>query len=84
MANIIGIQDLVDGPRHLHVKVDIQGDGSGDDTVVIADAGLKNCGEFRLDGIWGRLEGFTAHLEWAGATPVTFLQVPNDDEIRMS
>jgi len=83
MANIVGIQDLVDGPRNLHVKIDIEGDGSGDDTVPVAEAALKNCGEFRLDRIWGRLEGFSAHLDWAGDTTVPFLQIPDDDEIRM-
>ena len=82
MANLIGIQDQVDGMRNLVVRVDIKGDGStANESVSVAETALKNCGEFRLDRITGRLEGFTANLEWEGPTPVEFLQIPDDDQI---
>ena len=78
MANLVGIQDQVDGPRHLVVRVDITGDGSSaTESVTVAETALKNCEEFRLDRITGRLAGFSGNLEWEGTTPVEFLQIPD-------
>lgn len=82
MANIIGIQELVNGERNYHIKIDIEGDGSTDETVPIAEVAYLECGEVRLDKIWANLGAFTAHLDWAGATNVPFLQIPASMEIQ--
>ena len=82
MANLVGIQDQVDGERNLVVRIDIEGDGSSaTESITVAETALKNCTEFRLDRVTGRLEGFVASLEWEGTSPVTFLRIPDDDQI---
>lgn len=81
MANIIGIHEIVNGPRNLVLNIDIEGDGSADETIPIAEADLHNCGTFRLDQVWAHLAGFEAYLEWDGPSKVKFLHIPQDMEI---
>ena len=84
MANIIGIQELVNGPRNYFIKVDIEGDGSGEeDEFPLVEVSLLGCNEVRLDRVWARFEGFSGHLEWDGTTKVPFLQIPDDDDVTM-
>ena len=82
MANIIGIQEINNGPRHYFIRVDIEGDGSGDETQFqLVDTSIINCDNVRLDKVWASLVGFSAHLEWDGATKIPFLQIPDGDPI---
>lgn len=81
MANIIGIQELVNGPRNYHVKIDIEGDGSGDETAPVAEVDYLECGSVRLDRIFASLGAFSAHLDWDGATKVPFVQIPASNPI---
>ena len=82
MANIIGIQEIVNGPRNYVIKVDIEGDGAGDEEgLPLAEVGYLECGTVRLDRIWASLTGFTASLSWDGPTEIPFLQIPSGVEI---
>jgi hypothetical protein len=77
MANIIGIQEIVNGPRNYVVKIDIEGDGAGDETdFELIQADYLECDNVRLDKFWSSLVGFSASLIWDGPTPVPFLQIP--------
>ena len=82
MANIIGVQEINNGPRHYFIRVDIEGDGSGDETQFeLVDVDLINCKEVRLDKAWASFTGFFGHLEWDGATKIPFLQIPDGEPI---
>lgn len=77
MANIIGIQEIVNGPRNYVIKVDIEGDGAGDETdFELIQADYLECDNVRLDKVWASLVGFSASLEWDGPTRIPFLQIP--------
>ena len=79
MANIIGLHEVLNNNRHLHIQVDIEGDGSGDERVTIGNPSLHSCTDFRVDRVHGQLEGFNAYLEWEGATRVPTMHMLNDD-----
>ena len=69
MPNIVAIQELVNGPRNLVLKVDIEGDGQSveiDQSLV--EVGNYNCGEVRLDKLQGQCESFFVDLIWDGTT----------------
>jgi hypothetical protein len=70
MANIISVNQMVDGPRHLHLQIDIVGDGSADETVIIADPAVHECADFSCRMLSGDLRGFNARVEWGGSSPV--------------
>ena len=85
MANIIGVQEIVNGPRHYHIKVDIEGDGAGDEVEFpLVDVAYLDCGEVRLDYAWASLKGFDATLSWDGPTEIPFLQLQSGVEINQS
>lgn len=78
MANLAAIQELVNGPRHFVVKLDIQGDGSGEITdELLVEVGSLDCTEVRLDGIKGHVDGFDVNLEWDGTTKAPLFKIPN-------
>ena len=78
MANIVAIQELVNGPRHLVLKLDVEGDGSGEFTdSTLVDVSTYDCTEVRLDGIKGHVDGFDINLEWDGTTKSPLFMIPN-------
>ena len=82
MANTIATQTIVDGSKCLVVKIDILGDGSGEETdTVLIDASSFTPAftNNRLCGIYGALNGFTARLFWDADTNVPMLTLPDYD-----
>ena len=75
MANIVGTQELVNGPRHLVIKLDIEGDGTGEINELLANMDNYDCPEVRLDAINGQMEGFTLRLFWDGTTEVPLFPI---------
>ena len=69
MANIVAIETLLDGDRNTIIKVDIVGDGSGDEeNKLIFDASAyENTTTLKkLYQLSYELNGFSAFLEWDG------------------
>jgi len=67
MANIVQIQTIVDGSTNTIIKVDIIGDGSGDEAkTVIFDAStyVNNTPQKKLWKMEYQLNGFSGFLEW--------------------
>jgi len=78
MANVVAIQELENGPRHYRIKLDVEGDGSGEFTdEALVEVGSLNCTEVRLDGIKGHVDGFDVNLEWDGTTKAPLFKIPN-------
>jgi len=77
MANIVAIQELVNGPRNYVIKLDIEGDGSSDIDEPLVEVGSLNCTEVRLDAITGHVDGFDLNLEWDGTTKAPLFAIPN-------
>lgn len=72
MANTIDIQLIQDGTRDTIIKVDILGDGSGDESgTVIFDAStyLNTTVEKKLWRYEYALQGFVADLDWDATAP---------------
>ena len=81
MANTIELQTIVDGPRHLVVKVHIHGEAAGSDEseTVLIDAStytpaFTSC---TLIGIHSSLVGFTAELLWDATTNISLIDLPD-------
>ena len=77
MANIVAIQELVNGPRNLVLKLDIEGDGSNEIDEKLVEVGAYDCTEVRLDGIRGHVDGFDLNLVWDGTTRAPLFKIPN-------
>ncbi len=77
MPNIVAIQELVNGPRHLVLKLDVVGDGSGDIDEKLVEVEAFDCTEVRLDSIKGHVDGFDINLEWDGTTRSPLFLIPN-------
>lgn len=79
MANTVSLQEIVNGPRNYVLKVNIQGDGSGEETAtVVADASLLGVDTLCIKRIQSSLEGFQTTLNWGGATQVPIVELPDD------
>ena len=78
MANTITKQTIIDGPRRLIVKIDILGDGSGDEaatTLIDASTYTPVFTDCKLITLWSDLSGFTARLLWDATTDVVATSV---------
>ena len=78
MPNTINIQTLLDGSINTIIKVDIIGDGSGDETkTVIFDASAYHnvTIEKRLYKIEYELNGFNCFLEWDATTDAQLITI---------
>lgn len=86
MANTVTTTTLLDGSRLLVVKIDILGDGTGEETdKVIVDASTFTPAftNSAICNLHATLAGFTARLEWDATTDVPALSVP-DYEVNYS
>ena len=80
MANTISTQVLVDGLKNLVLKVNIVGDGSGDESgTLLIDASAYNADQLTLMHLHGLLNNFTADLLWDATADVRILHVPDYD-----
>lgn len=70
MANTVAIQELINGERHLVLKLDIEGDGSGEFDETLVDVGEWGGTEVSLGWVKGNISGFTLNLQWDGTTVV--------------
>lgn len=71
MANTIALQTLEDGHRNLVVKINITGDGSGDETaalVVDVSSYTPPATSVSIQSVTYALEGFSAALNWDATT----------------
>ena len=82
MVNTVTKQTLVDGERNLVVKVQISGDGSGEET----DTNLVNISEYSLPNatckikrIKATLVGFSMQLIWDADADVKAADVPSGE-----
>ena len=75
MANIVAIQELVNGPRHLVIKLDVEGDGNSEFSEMLVEIGNYDCTEVRLDGIKGHVDGFDINLTWGGTTEAPLFKI---------
>ena len=78
MANTVTKQTLVDGQRRLIVKVDIAGDGTGEETgTIIIDASTYSPAftDCTIKAVQTQIVGFTAKLLFDATTDVTALSV---------
>lgn len=90
MANTISKQTVLDGERNLAVKIDILGDGSGDETAtLLIDISSYTASftqgvptSFKINRIQSTLEGFTARLLWDANTPVVAYDLPQSHTIQ--
>lgn len=84
MVNTITKQTLVDGERNLVVKVQISGDGSGEETAtnLIDVSTFANApSEVKIRRIKGDLVGFSAQLVWDADTDVKIVDLNSTGEI---
>lgn len=80
MANTITTQALVNGSKNLVLKVDIAGDGSGDESAtLLVDASAYNASQLTLMGVHGFLVNFTCDLLWDATANVRILRIPDYD-----
>lgn len=80
MANTITSQTILDGSRRVVVKIDILGDGSGDEaatTIVDMSSFTPAVTDSRLCGAWSSLNGFTTRLLWDATTDVPLISLPD-------
>ena len=85
MANLAAIQELVNGPRNLVLKLDIEGDGSGEIVNgALVEVGALNCTEVRLDRVQGTVDGFDINLTWDGTTTAPLFNIPGSKDSRIS
>jgi len=78
MPSIAAIQELNNGPRHLVLKVDIEGDGITEIDDPLVEVGNYGCDEVRLDGIEGNLDTFKLDLVWDGPTEAPLFSLKSD------
>ena len=80
MVNSVNIETLVDGSRITIIKVDIIGDGSGEQASVIFDASayFNTTVDKRLFQIQYCLVGFSAALIWGGTVPKQLITLEAD------
>jgi len=78
MPNIAAIQELNNGPRHLVLKLDIEGDGVGEIDEPLVEVGAFACEEVRLDAIQGNMDTFSLDLIWDGPTEAPLFTIPGD------
>jgi len=86
MTNLFAIQEQVDGPRNLVLKVDISGDGTSELDELLVEVGAFGCGEVRLDAIQGNIiadpgenpadDSFVIDLIWDGPTQAPLFTIP--------
>ena len=81
MANLVAIQELQNGPRHLVLKLDIQGDGSGEIDEHLVDVGEWGGSEVALGWVKGQVQGFTLNLEWDGPTVAPLMKIEDSNYI---
>ena len=73
MANLVTITPQINGSRIFTYKIDIEGDGSGEETAkVIIDASALTGApaDFKIHVMQWSLEGFSAELFWDATTNV--------------
>lgn len=69
MANTVTITTILDGVRNLIKKIDIVGDGSGEETDTnIVDVSAHGCTAVSILKEYHQLNGFSARLEWDATT----------------
>lgn len=81
MANTITTQVIINGPRDVVIKVNILGDGSGEETDTIifdASAYAPIADENKLMKIEYALNGFSAYLEWDATADVPLISLVGD------
>lgn len=79
MANTISTTYPVNGSRNFVAKIEITGDGTGDEanTIVINLASLTGTpSTFKIKKVNWDLHGFGAALKWAATAPVLALALP--------
>lgn len=79
MANLITVTPQLNGSKLFTIKVDIVGDGSGDETgaAIITSAALTNTpATFKIRAIQWDLVGFSAELLWDATTDVHAFSLP--------
>ena len=81
MANIVAIQEQVNGVRHLELKVDIEGDGSGEIDEILVDVGEWGGSEVSLGWVRGQINGFSLNLQWDGPTLAPLRELLPDNYI---
>ncbi len=78
MPSIATVQELVNGARHLVLKVDIEGDGVTEIEDTLVEVGAYNCREVRLDSIKGNIDIFALDLTWDGPTEAALFTIGNE------
>lgn len=85
MANTITKTTLVDGPLHLVQLINIQGDGSGDETntLLVDRSAFVPADKTKLivDKIEGLLSGFSARLIFDATADLIFAQLPDGHSV---
>lgn len=81
MANTIDKQTIIDGSKHLVVKIYLESDGASGELsdVVLIDASTYSPAftDAKLVSIHANLSGFTAKLEWDATTDAPIMAVPD-------
>lgn len=79
MANTITTTYKINGSRNFVALIEVQGDGSGDEsgTVIIDPASLTGTpSKFKIKKVNWDLDGFSAALFWEASTPTLALGMP--------
>ena len=78
MSNDITIQTLVNGPRNLVLKINIDADGSGEEVATtLVDVSAYDATKVRIDKIQSALIGFSMSLLWDATSNKLFMTVPD-------
>jgi hypothetical protein len=84
MANTVTVTKLLDGPRNLHLLVNIAGDGSGEETnrlLVDRSAYAPVDGtKLVVEKIDGHLTGFSARLSFDATADLEIAQLPDGEK----
>ena len=85
MPNAITTQTLVDGERNVVIKINVVGDGSGEEseTVLFDVSALSGApATVKVIGIRANLTGFSIGLLWVATTDVEFWSIPAGEDTR--
>ena len=78
MANTITKQTLLNGPRNLVVKINISGDGSGEESATsLIDVSAYDASEVVIESIKAALNGFVMELLWDATANVPIVEIPD-------
>lgn len=81
MVNTVTSQTLLDDNRFLNVKINVVGDGSGEETNTVAiDASAFNTSDIKITQLHSSLTGFSVKLLWDATANVDACSIAEGEQ----